>query len=361
MRREYGKAKLNPHVRLLLTFIIIVAVCFVAWSCGLSGKVADLRRNSDYDVLSEVPDWSGEPSVEVYDNKPEFERSEIRKAEKSINKGKRFQAFTEMDKLDRCGSAIACVGSETMPVGERESIGMVKPSGWQISKYDFIDNGGYLYNRCHLIGWQLTGENEEVRNLITGTRYMNVQGMLPFENRVAEYVRKTGNHVLYRATPVFSGDELVARGVELEAYSVEDGGGLSFNVYCYNVQPGVDIDYKTGKNSLDESSLPESLREGKNDGAGDSTRQADGADAGTGQADEAGADSGDSTEESGYQYPDLEIPDGVTYILNKNTMRFHRTDCEGAKTIREHNREWFYGTRQEAIDDGFVSCGMCKP
>ena len=153
---------------------------------------------------------------------------------------------------------MAVVGKETMPKGERGSIGMVKPSGWHIDKYDFIDNGGFLYNRCHLIGWQLTGLNEEERNLITGTRYMNTEGMLPFENQAASYVRLTKRHVLYRVTPVFGKKELVARGVQIEAYSLEnDGKGLHYNVYCYNVQPGVKINYKTGENRLDESTLPD--------------------------------------------------------------------------------------------------------
>ena len=138
-----------------------------------------------------------------------------------------------------------------MPFGERESIGMVKPTGWQIDKYDFIDNGGFIYNRCHLIGWQLTGQNEEEKNLITGTRYMNTEGMLPYENRVASYLRTSGEHVMYRVTPVFFGKEMLARGVQIEAYSVEyDGVGLSFNVFCYNVQPGVEINYSNGENHL---------------------------------------------------------------------------------------------------------------
>ena len=157
------------------------------------------------------------------------------------------------DLLGRCGPAEACVGQELMPTEERGAIGMVKPSGWHTVRYDGVVDGKYLYNRCHLIGYQLTGENANERNLITGTRYLNVEGMLPFENQVADYVEETGNHVLYRSTPVFKGLELVARGVQIEAWSVEDGGaGVCFNVYCYNVQPGVEIDYATGESCLAE-------------------------------------------------------------------------------------------------------------
>lgn len=158
-----------------------------------------------------------------------------------------YERYSELDALGRCSEALALVGSETMPTEERGSIGSVKPTGWHTVRYDNLVDGKYLYNRCHLIGYQLSGENANERNLITGTRYMNITGMLPFENEVADYVEATGNHVLYRATPVFVGEELVARGVHLEALSVEDGGaGVSFNVFCHNVQPGIEIDYATG-------------------------------------------------------------------------------------------------------------------
>ncbi len=343
----------------LLVFILVLMTSLTSCSI-LAGR--DAGDNSDYVVLEDIPDWDGDeghPYIEINGNVPEFEENEISWAEQAAGSDvirsdaedtdsgasdpdTEYEVFGSMDKLGRCGSAVACVGRETMPEGERGSIGMVKPSGWQLDKYDFIDNGGYLYNRCHLIGWQLTGQNEEERNLITGTRYMNTAGMLPFENEVAEYVRSTGNHVLYRVTPIFKGKELLARGVEMEAYSLEDdGAGVSFNVYCYNVQPGVSIDYKTGENKLDES------YSSKADGAeSDDSNKSD------------GAGSGDSSNESDQP---LDVPDGVTYILNTNTMRFHRIDCKGAQTIKEHNREWFYGTRDEAMEKGFVPCGMCNP
>ncbi len=188
--------------------------------------------------MESIPAYSGEPYVAVEDNQPGFAQEDLTETA--------FETYAELDALGRCGTAYANVCPELMPTEERGSIGQVKPSGWQTAKYDCVD-GKYLYNRCHLIGYQLTGENANEENLITGTRYLNVDGMLPFENMVADYVTETGNHVLYRVTPVFEGTELVARGVQMEALSVEDNGaGISFNVFCYNVQPGVEIDYATG-------------------------------------------------------------------------------------------------------------------
>lgn len=197
--------------------------------------------------LAMVPSYAGEPSVQVNGNVPFFTADDLARGA--------FEEYSPLDRLGRCGVAFALVGRETMPTEERGSIGMVKPSGWHTVRYDGLVDGNYLYNRCHLIGYQLAGENANERNLITGTRSMNVTGMLDYENRVADYVERTGNHVLYRSTPVFSGDELVARGVLLEAQSVEDGGlGVRFCVWCYNVEPGVEIDYATGESRLAEGS-----------------------------------------------------------------------------------------------------------
>jgi len=370
-----GRTRKLKKVNTAAIFILAVCMCFCAASCGLRRESADLSKNSDYAVLDEVPEWNGEPYIEVNGNVPELSKSEIRKAEKAAGKDSRFIRFTELDRLGRCGSVFAVIGPETMPEGNRGSIGMIKPSGWQISKYDFIDNGGYLYNRCHLVGWQLSGENDEERNLITGTRYMNTSGMLPFENEVAEYVRSTGNHVIYRATPIFRDDELLARGVTLEAYSLEDKGkGVTFNVFCYNVEPGVKISYNTGKNTLDESTLPEEAKntedgvdkakkEAKDAGSDKDTGDKDISDKDSGEKDSGSEDRGDanSDSEGTNHVKPLDVPEGVTFVLNNNTMRFHRTDCKGAATILEHNRSWFYGTREEAIDKGYVPCGMCKP
>lgn len=201
---------------------------------------AEVSRKEDGSFdFKYIADYSGEPYVEINENRPFFKDSE--------KKIKEFESYAKLDKLGRCGTAFACVGEGLMPTEKRGSIGKVRPTGWQTVKYDNVD-GKYLYNRCHLIGYQLTGENANERNLITGTRYLNVEGMLPFENLIADYVKETENHVLYRVTPVFVGNNLVAHGVLMEALSLEDEGeGVSFCVFVYNVQPGISINYKNGK------------------------------------------------------------------------------------------------------------------
>lgn len=260
---------------------------------------------------SELPAYDGAASIEVDGNVPDFTEEDLDAP---------AETYAELDDLGRCGQATAIVGEETMPTEDRESIGMVKPSGWHTARYDDLVDGRYLYNRCHLIGYQLSGENANERNLITGTRYMNVEGMLPYENEAADYVQETGNHVLYRVTPVFEGDELVARGVHVEAESVEDdGAGVSFNVFCYNVQPGIEIDYETG----------ESWR------APSSDRQAE--DGETSSADE------------------------TTYILNVNTGKFRRPDCSSVDDMSARNKREYTGTRDELIDQGYEPCSRCNP
>lgn len=256
-------------------------------------------------ALEDVPAFSGAPYVEIDGNQPAFSEAE-RTAES-------FETYSALDELGRCGPAFACIGQDLMPTQERESISQVRPTGWQNAEYDFVD-GGYLYNRCHLIGFQLTGENANEQNLITGTRYMNVEGMLPFENMVADYVKETGNHVLYRVTPVFEAEELVARGVQMEAWSVEDeGDGVCFNVYVYNNQPGVEIDYRTGESRA------------------------------------AGAESS------------AEPAQDETYILNVRSKKFHRPDCASVDSMREENRETFHGSREALIEQGYAPCGSCNP
>lgn len=194
----------------------------------------------------DVPLYDGKAYTEINGNVPFFTDDELSDVS--------YEYYEELDALGRCGVCMASVGQDIMPTKERESIGDVKPTGWHTVKYEGLVDGNYLYNRCHLLGFQLTGENANRKNLITGTRYMNTEGMLPFENMVADYVRETGNHVMYRVTPLFDGDNLVADGVLMEAKSVEDNGAdILFNVFCYNVQPGVSIDYATGESSLDES------------------------------------------------------------------------------------------------------------
>ena len=209
--------------------------------------------------VADIPAYAGDPYVTINDNVPQFLETDLATSS--------YEYYSDLDDLDRCGVVYACIGTDLMPTEERGNIGSVKPSGWHTVKYDIVD-GKYLYNRCHLIGYQLSGENANVNNLITGTRYLNVEGMLPFENMVADYVKETENHVLYRVTPVFEGDNLVASGVQIEAQSVEDQGeGILFNVYCYNVQPGVTIDYATGDSVLAENAEAQSNTATSNDGA----------------------------------------------------------------------------------------------
>ncbi len=206
----------------------------------VSTKYAARKATDDSVMRAEA--YQGEPYVVINNNVPQFTKKEIKK--------KSFERYETLDKLGRCRTATACIGTDLMPSQKRKAIGMIKPTGWHTKKYDFVD-GKYLYNRCHLIGYQLTGENANRKNLITGTRYFNVEGMLPFENMVADFVKETENHVMYRVTPRFRGNNLLADGVQIEGYSVEDQGeSICFNVFCYNVQPGVVIDYATGESRL---------------------------------------------------------------------------------------------------------------
>lgn len=243
-RRKNKKSSIKLIIILIVTAIFAVASYFgielEEYINNISNKYK-ISYTTSFD-LSTIPEFEDEPYVVLNDNQPEFEQEDFNR--------EIFEEYSKLDYLGRCGPAFAKVGTQTMPTEERGEIGGVKPSGWKTIKYDNVD-GKYLYNRCHLIGYQLTAENANERNLITGTRYMNVQGMLPFENMVAEYVRETENHVLYRVTPIFEGENLVANGVQIEAKSVEDNGqAICFNVYVYNNQPGITIDYSNGESSL---------------------------------------------------------------------------------------------------------------
>lgn len=233
----------NPLIRLLLFAVALVLAALTAWLSPQLESDSDWAQSGSLVTLDSLPEFSDSPYVVINNNIPFFDESDYTT--------QAFEYYSELDEYGRCGTAYANICQEIMPTEKRGDISQVKPSGWQNEKYDFVD-GSYVYNRCHLIGFQLAGENANPKNLITGTRYMNVQGMLPFENAIDEYVDETNNHVLYRVTPIYSEEELVARGVLLEAYSVEDDGvGVCFNVYCYNNQPGVAIDYATGANWAD--------------------------------------------------------------------------------------------------------------
>lgn len=267
--------------------------------------------------LSSIPAFSNKPYVAINNNIPYFTDSELTLSS--------FENYSSLDTLSRCGVAYACIGTDIMPTEERGSIGSVKPTGWHTIKYDNVD-GKYLYNRCHLIGYQLSGENANNKNLITGTRYLNVDGMLPFENMVADYVKETNNHVLYRVTPIFSGNNLVASGVLMEAKSVEDKGeGILFCVYCYNNQPGISIDYATGESSSTGGTVTESPA--------------------TEKVDEPVADN----------------PTEQTYILNTNTKKFHNPDCASAKKIKDENKQTYSGSRDDLIAQGYDPCKNCNP
>ena len=229
--------------RILCTSLIAVLLASLFGCASLSQERP--QEDAVTITIDEVPVYSGDPYVVINDNEPSFSSEEL--------ESDSFESYGELDDLGRCTIAFANLSSELMPQGERGSIGQVKPSGWQTVRYDSVD-GKYLYNRCHLIGWQLSGENANERNLITGTRYMNTEGMLPFENMVADYIKETDGHVLYRVSPIFVEDELVARGVQMEAYSIEDAGAsICFNVFVYNVQPGIEIDYSDGSSRLSET------------------------------------------------------------------------------------------------------------
>lgn len=307
----------KKFLNILLILIVSLSV-LSGCSAGENNFFNDLditaQSASDYVNydLSNIPDYDGKAYVELNGNVPEFSESEKTYSES-------FEEYGKLDSLGRCTYAVSCIGKDLMPTEKRGSIGSVKPSGWHISKYDFVD-GKYLYNRCHLIGYQLTAENANERNLITGTRYLNVEGMLPFENDVADYIEITNNHVYYKVTPIFEGNNLVANGVQMQAYSVEDNGqGVSFNVYCYNVQPGVAIDYATGDNQAVASS------------------------------------SASVTSTSS------DVSDKKTYIVNTKTKKFHNPDCDGAKKMSSSNKKKYKGTRDSLISNGYSPCQKCKP
>lgn len=271
------------------------------------------NSSSDFAKIDSYGSFSGEPYGIMNSNQPEFT-----KKEKGTTKS--FEKYSALDSLGRCGVAYANICRDIMPEEKRGQIGQVKPSGWHTVKYDTVD-GKYLYNRCHLIGYQLAGENANERNLITGTRFLNIEGMLPFENDIAEYVERTGHHVLYRVTPVYEGEDLVAKGVQMEAYSVEDQGkGICFNVFAYNAQPGITIDYATG----DSKKSGHETKEKSKQKSGDAQKSYD-------------------------------------YVINKNTRIFHKADCSSVSDTLPKNRKYFEGGRRDLVEQGYRPCERCNP
>lgn len=292
----------------LLSGVLVLSLLLSGCELGLPQE--NQQASAVSVSLEEVPAYSGSPYVELDGNLPGFSLEE--------RTTDSFETYSTLDALGRCGPAYACIGQDLMPTEDRESISSVRPTGWMQAEYSFVD-GGSLYNRCHLIGFQLTGENANEENLITGTRYMNVEGMLPFENMVADYIKETGNHVLYRAAPIFEGENLVASGVVMEALSVEDEGeGVCFHVYVYNVQPGVEIDYATGESWETGDSASSALES---------------------QAEEQETD----------------------YVLNTSSKKFHRPDCPSVDSMSGKNRQEYHGTREELIAQGYEPCGSCNP
>ena len=312
------------------------------------GPQEDLVNNNSYVSLDAIPAYDGKAYVAVNNNEPFFTDSDMTTTA--------FENYSDLDSLGRCGVAYANICRDIMPTEERGKIGMIKPSGWHTVKYDVIKDR-YLYNRCHLIGYQLAGENANPKNLITGTRYLNVEGMLPFENLVADYVNNTGNHVLYRVTPMFSGSNLVANGVLIEAKSVEDnGGGILFNVYCYNVQPGVGINYENGDSWLDgttpqkqsaQTDTPQN--EGSQSSAGSGAGESGSSSSTTGSA-SSGSDSS-AAENSAADSSNSETMVHITATGKK----YHRAGC---RTLKKSDTEV---TLDEAKSMGLSPCGICNP
>ena len=296
-----------------VTILSVIMVLFVAITgynpqstdnSNTNTTVIEESTTGEIFTLEDIPEYTGSIYVVINDNNPAFTKNDYTKTS--------FETYSELDPLGRCGVAFANIGIDIMPTEERGNIGSVKPTGRQTVKYDIVD-GKYLYNRCHLIGFQLTGENANKENLITGTRSFNVDGMLPFENMVADYVKETENHVLYRVTPMYEAKDLVAKGVQIEAWSVEDKGeGICFNVFIHNIQPGVVIDYAIGESSL------------------------------------AGSETNVTAEE-------------IKYVLNTNGKKFHYPDCASVKNMKEESKENYNGKREELISQGYEPCGNCKP
>lgn len=291
----------------------LIAVCIILCIlCGCENTAVVMPDASEtkavVDADSIYPEYTGSPFYEINGNVPFFSDSDMT----SVS----YENYADLDNLNRPGTAMACLGIETMPAENeiRGEIGMIKPAGWHTVKYPDVISDLYLYNRCHLIGWQLSGENANEKNLITGTRYLNMTGMLPFENKTAEYIRNTGNHVLYRVTPMYTGSNLICNGLLMEAKSVEDDG-LQFCVYCYNVQPGITIDYTTGE----------------------------------------------SWEAEDHSHTDDNAIEASDYVLNTNSMKIHRPECASVDKISDNNRKDYHGSISDLLSEGYETCKQCNP
>lgn len=341
MYNKYKISKFNLFFLSLLFTLSLVLPTMAADNSDFqllaasSGRIANPISMGRFSLAS-VPAYSGKPYAVINKNVPFFTKAD--------RVSRSYEKYSQLDNLGRCGAAMANVGRDLMPTTKRGKIGQVKPSGWHLAKYDCVD-GKYLYNRCHLIGYQLTAENANPCNLITGTRYLNVQGMLPFENMVADYVKETGKHVLYRVTPVFKGNNLVAHGVLMEAMSTEDGGrSVLFNVYCYNVQPQISINYKTGTSTCTGGTTV-AKKQTQKSYSSSSQRSV--------------------TKSSSYSKVSTSSSSKSMavniYILNNSTHKFHRPGCSSAARISSRNREEYTGSRNSLISDGYSPCKKCSP
>lgn len=309
MRYKGSRIRQVFMTSILVLSMLLSPVSYVT-NIETSGTTITAQAATKSFSIKDVPKYNGDASVKVNNNKPYFtarEKSNTRK----------FESYHKLDKLGRCGVAYANICPELMPTEDRGAIGSVKPSGWHTVKYNGVVDGNYLYNRCHLIAYCLAGENANKKNLITGTRYLNIEGMLPYETEVAKYVDKTGNHVLYRVTPIFEGNNLLASGVLMEGYSVEDKGkGICFCVYAYNVQPGISINYKNGDSKLSNGSANvENKTTGKKQ----------------------------------------------TYILNTGSKKFHKPNCSSVSRMSAYNKKRVNDTRDNIIADGYDPCRICNP
>jgi len=323
----------------LLCILITLLLVFNISGCVMDSDnaVSELTASS----IENLPKFNGMAYVSVNNNRPQFTEAEI-----TTNS---FEMYSALDYLGRCGTAFACIGKDIMPTEERGEIGMIKPTGWHTVKYEVVD-GNYLYNRCHLLGFQLTGENANEKNLITGTRFMNIEGMLPFENMVSDYVRETGNHVMYRVTPIFRGVNLLCDGVQMEGYSVEDDGeGICFNVFAYNAQPQVEINYLTGESALISSMLPTGEHFGDVSYSSEIT---------TNENYEINSNT-QSFDNSSVTSEDLQPEKNIKYIINTNSKKIHLDSCIHAKRMKEENRKEHTGAIDNLLNDGYTTCQIC--
>lgn len=343
-------------VRTLAALLLAVSLCLPSLggcagieSVANGGSAASSQQVSSGNAaakLSDIPEYSGALCIDINEGQPGFSADDAARGS--------FLDFSELDFEGRCGAAAGLIGPETVSNAERGDISQVHPSGWVQHRYSFVDHE-MLYNRSHLIAHQLCGEDANERNLITGTRTMNAVGMTYYEELVSNYVRRTNNHVLYRVTPLFAANDLVARGVQMEAESVEDGGqAIRFNVFVYNVEPGVKIDYVTGDN-WESSEIPAVKTKGEatttRSTSGDAALSQYAASKGEAGASGTSSDSSSSTNTAEQQ----------TYVLNKRSHKFHRPECDSVQSMSPSNKEEFTGLRQTLIDEGYTPCRSCNP